>query len=145
MSSLRGCVLIQNWSEAKNRWAVQLNDRCVAVKEDNCVLADVTEVCKHRRMCRYGDRCWRPNCHFAHRCERSRAERWAKAWELLVGSRCPEFSNLIADDADANTGGVNYEKSIASSDNSNVHASSPASPVLLDAQLYSRTLEIEDK
>ena len=33
-----------------------------------------------RRMCRFGNSCWRPNCHFCHADEEGRRQRWACFW-----------------------------------------------------------------
>jgi hypothetical protein len=36
------------------------------------------------KLCRFGQHCWRPNCHFGHEDECSRASRWAKEWRGQV-------------------------------------------------------------
>ena len=36
--------------------------------------------CRKSCMCRYGNMCWRPNCHFAHQDNAKRCEQWASFW-----------------------------------------------------------------
>ena len=44
-------------------------------------------------MCRYNGVYWRPDCHFAHECELSRAQGMAKRWQSLVdGARVGPLS-----------------------------------------------------
>ena len=146
MSGSRGCLLWQTGSEAllcglqdphlngkhgvilghcpeNSRWAVQVGERCVAVKEDNLKPVDGCKNGKDRRMCRYGDRCWRPNCRFSHRCEQARSEKWAKAWSTLLDSesaasslasegRSPKCSTCVGDVASLTASLEEHDKSL---------------------------------
>ena len=85
--SLNGkAVNVVKFCKDTKRWAVQLGDRTLAVKESNLVLwnrSNHTEI-KTLRLCRYGNSCWRPNCCFSHPCEHERAQNWALHWDSVI-------------------------------------------------------------
>ena len=72
-------IVVKHCSDSK-RWAVQIGERCIAVKAQNLVVAKELQ---RSKMCRYGERCWRPDCHFSHPCEESRANKWANHWQSV--------------------------------------------------------------
>ena len=38
------------------------------------------QVRRRAKACRFGNVCWRPNCHFSHGDEADRCQRWARFW-----------------------------------------------------------------
>ena len=41
------------------------------------------------KLCRFGDRCWRPNCHFKHAHENKRSAKWMSFWKQSCTSLEP--------------------------------------------------------
>jgi len=70
------------------RWAVDLSSKgCRKVKSENLLPlhngndADITpkKSCKVK-LCRFGNACWRPGCHFSHPDEEGRRVHWVSVW-----------------------------------------------------------------
>ena len=70
------------------RWAVDLSSKgCRKVKSENLLPlhngndADITpkKSCKVK-LCRFGNACWRPGCHFSHPDEEGRRLHWVSVW-----------------------------------------------------------------
>ena len=77
------------------RWEVRLEDvGSKKIKPDN--LREVTPLhARRRRLCRYGERCYRPECWFEHSNDYQRCERNAALWQaLLQGSQATQSSDV---------------------------------------------------
>ena len=72
------------YDTAAARWEVKLDDAgSKKVKPAN--LKELTPVrARRRRLCRYGERCYRPECWFEHDNDYQRCERNEALWQALL-------------------------------------------------------------
>ena len=64
------------------RYGIKVDGRRIAIKPHN-LLALKTLKKKPVKLCKFGRACWRPDCHFVHEDEHSRAAHWRKHWQRL--------------------------------------------------------------
>ena len=70
--------------ETTGRWGVFLSDgSSKALKADNLFPFD-EHVTKPKKLCNFGQSCWRPNCHFKHQDEEQRAAHFAEVWTKKI-------------------------------------------------------------
>ena len=101
--SLNGHVgKILGFNADSERYSVAVAGRQLAVKKANlCPWADIAESHRNsKRMYRYGDECWRPDCAFSHCDEHARASKWLDHWQslqLLLDCEGSDDKKVIAD------------------------------------------------
>ena len=96
--------LLTKFDTQTKRWGVDLEDGSGAksLKENNLMAVSDDDVFvrsaklprpRRRTLCRYGQKCWRPECHFVHTNEHSRAAHWRQHWQSLCSSADASESN----------------------------------------------------
>ena len=79
---------VLSYNPESERYGVMVGNRNLAVKAAN-LIANLNVAKPSTRICKFGEDCWRPRCHFKHKDEKTRAYKWACRWQSL--SCCPKF------------------------------------------------------
>ena len=88
---------IVSYEAEKQRWGVKVDsvEQTMSLKTVNlCALGSGKSGSGTKRLCRYGEKCYRPDCHFHHVDATGRCKHFADAWQDLL-RRCADVETSV--------------------------------------------------
>ena len=71
------------------RWEVNIDDVGFKKLRAENLKVDVVQQVRKRRLCKYGDACYRPGCWYVHDNAQQRCEHFANVWNVLLKEKAP--------------------------------------------------------
>ena len=115
-ASLNGSTgLLKRFDNSCGRWEVDtatagfkkvkpvnllpLNDQQMPGEDNIAVVPHPLTIRRRSKLCRFGQTCWRPDCHFVHGNEEQRCDAWARLWaqEPISASSASETAVSLKD------------------------------------------------